>query len=224
MNTKDKAIIDILKDFEALSKIVLQQLNFLDTLLYKEHAEKNIIYESMLKNEDIIDSYEIRMNEDIIKTIVLYHPLASELRSIMACIRMVSSLERIGDLSMNIIDNIRKVDNIFIDEEISLSLHTMLTKAKEMVQKAISSFSCKDIDLASSTITDDDIVDDLYEAIRKSIIDDKIIEKYNDKDGINSLICINNISLNLERIADNATNIAEAAIYMLQGKDVRHIN
>lgn len=224
MNTKDKAIQDILSDFEDLTMIVLQQLDFLESLLSKdkEKTDKEAIYTTMYLNEDIIDMYENKMNENIINTIVLYHPLAGELRKIMSCMRMVSNLERIGDLSMNIAEFVKKADNIFLIKDLAKSLYTMLIKSRDMVQKAISSFSCEDMELANSTIAADDIIDELNDSITKAILDDKIIEKYNDKDGINSLICINNISLNLERIGDNATNIAEAAIYMLQGKDIRH--
>ena len=164
------------------------------------------------------------LNEKIINTIVLYHPLAGELRKLISYIRMVSNLERIADLSLNIAYFIDKIDNPNIFKSFYPSLREMLESTNDMIQKALTSFTCKDIELAHKTIDADSKVDKMHDNLINSLLDEKIIEKNKEISTVNSLICINNISSNLERIADNATNIAEAAIYMLDGEDVRHKN
>lgn len=226
MKTKDKAILDILIDFADLSTIVFQQIKHIDSLLSNNILEedKMEIFSIIEKNEERIDMYEKEMNEKIINTIVLYHPLAGELRRLISYIRMVSNLERIGDLSLNIAYFIDKIDNANILKSFYSTLKKMIEITSDMTQKALASFTCEDIDLAHRIIEADSKIDKMHEFLTNSLLDEKIIEKNEEISSINSLICINNISSNLERIADNATNIAEAAIYMLDGEDVRHKN
>ncbi|MGB5989696.1 MAG: PhoU domain-containing protein [Marinifilaceae bacterium] len=226
MNTKDKAIQDILIDFSGLSTIIFQQLKHVDSLLSNNILEEDKMhfFNIIEENEEKIDTYEKEMNEKIINTIVLYHPLAGELRKLISYIRMVSNLERIADLSLNIAYFIDKIDNPNIFKSFYPSLREMLESTNDMIQKALTSFTCKDIELAHKTIDADSKVDKMHDNLINSLLDEKIIEKNKEISTVNSLICINNISSNLERIADNATNIAEAAIYMLDGEDVRHKN
>ena len=218
MNTKDIAMQKIVEDFNIISNLTLQQLDLQILLLKNNNQNKQLSVNKIKENEILIDSHELTINDKAINLIVLHHPLAGELRKIISCMRISGFLERISDLSLNITEFIEKTDNKETLFQYSESLLEMMKISNNMVQKAISSFDTKNISEAKNVILTDDKVDNLNKEISKKIIKPKENSNYE----INSLICINNITSNIERIADNATNIAESVIYMLQGKDVRH--
>ena len=95
---KDIIIQAIGKDFEELAEIILSQLDTLNHILkdYPDDIPNEIIFK-LHKNEKLIDNFEVEMDAKIIRAIVLYNPVASELRQLFSVYRMVISLERIGD-------------------------------------------------------------------------------------------------------------------------------
>jgi len=222
MNAKHTAINNIINDFEQVSQLCLNQVSQLNTLVTDANADKESIYAKMRDNENIIDHFEINISEEIINTIVLYQPLAGELRKLISCMRIIGFIERISDLSINIIEFINRIDHLEHLLFFAGPMEEMLNMTYSMTQGAISSFACENEESARLTIERDDEVDDLQRMISAQILEKKIIDNISSNSQINSLICINNISSNIERIADNATNIAEASIYMLKGKDIRH--
>ncbi len=221
MRNKNTAIENIIQDFEILAEISLKQLNFIKSLISESNADRQKLCSDIQKNEIIIDTFELKINDEVINTIVLYKPVAGDLRNIISCMRMASSLERISDLVQNICDFFNKMDNKTVIAPFTSSLIDMINIASEMVENSLLSFSAEDIVLANKTINTDDKVDTLLIEISKNIIA-KCNNNSDLKNDINSIICLNNIIYNIERIADNATNIAEAVIYMLKGKDIRH--
>ena len=222
MNAKEIAIKKILNDFEQVSQLCLTQLNYLKTLFGNINQDNESIYKIMRENEEIIDRFEVNISDNITNTIVLYQPLAGELRKLISCMRVLTNLERIGDLSINISEFINKIDYIEQLEYFQKPIDKMLNISISMVQDSIVAFACENEESANYTIERDDEVDNLLIYIYAKIISNKIIENNSTNAQINSLICINNICSNIERIADSATNISEAVIYMLKGKDIRH--
>ncbi len=220
--TKDKAIRKIMGDFESLSKLTLQQMELLAKVIASEHT--NISAESLKqirKNERKIDAYEIKISNRIIRTIVLYKPVASELRRIMASYRMITNLERIGDLIMKIVNILKKLKdpNLLLLNEKDIS--EMLAVSTEMISKAIFSFTDNDKEAALWTLRSDSFVDNLNRQIFKNSI---LAEKSTDKlqKAILNFVEIKNIISSIERIADHAAHIAEASIYAYEGTDIRH--
>ncbi|MFA6873893.1 MAG: PhoU domain-containing protein, partial [Bacteroidaceae bacterium] len=92
-----------------------------------------------------------------------------------------------------------------------------------MIENSIRSFSEENNELARETIESDDAVDSLYYNITKSSHLDFAGRVLNEQQ-LNDLICVNSIAYNIERIGDNATNIAEAAIFVTEGRDIKHTN
>ena len=220
--TKDKAIRKIMDDFESLSKLTLQQMELLAKVIVSEHT--NISAESLKqirKNERKIDTYEIKISNRIISTIVLYKPVASELRRIMASYRMITNLERIGDLVMKVVNVLKKLKDpglLLLNLE---DITKMLAVTTEMLSKATSSFIDNDKEAALWTIRSDSFVDDLNRQIlRNSILAEKSSGKL--QKVILNFIGIKSIISSIERIADHAAHIAEASIYAYEGTDIRH--
>lgn len=97
----------------------------------------------------------------------------------------------------------------------------MLSLTESMTQNAIFAFTCEDIQLAKETIETDDQVDELHHFIGQHLPTqgfDKILSQQE----VTDALCINSMAYNIERIGDNATNIAEAAIYLIEGKNIKH--
>jgi phosphate transport system protein len=223
MKTKrEEAVLDIINSFEEMADLVLAQLTLLEKFMAKPGAEENNrILSDIRENENKIDKYEVLVSEKFINLIILYQPVASEIRKIIAIDRMTINLERIGDRVMNIL---HAVENIKESQEYKAMidvLTVMLLSGISMVEKALLSFINNDNEYAVWTIKNDEVVDDmnnklLVNSISKAKVSDKT------KEMLLSYVDLKDIITNLERIADHATNIAEASIYSIQGTDIRH--
>lgn len=217
---KEKVFNKITEDFQVLAKVVIRQIDLTFQLMDDNENEK--IYTEINNNERIIDSMEVKIRNEVINTIVLYSPRASNLRMIISYYDMTAYLERIGDLILNISHFLKKTDirNTFFGEYKHL-LVKMLKLTENMTQNAIFAFTCEDIQLAKDTIEMDDLADELHHFIGNALPENcsgKTLSRQQMADALN----INSMAYNIERIGDNATNIAEAAIYLIEGKNIKH--
>lgn len=211
-----------MSDFQLMSEIVLRQLDLAKALL-KPDVDQQLILE-VERNELLIDSMDIKIRESVINAILLFSPRASDLRKIIAYHDMTIYLERIGDQMLNVahlLKNIRLDLPNFVEFEKVLS--KMMKQADKMVRNAVIAFSCQDSSVARKTIaTDNDVDELLVETI--GMLHSSFEGKTLDRQDLVNITGINSIASNIERMADNATNIAEAAIYLLEGLDIRHGN
>lgn len=207
-------------DFQVLAKIILQQFHFIYQLLEDNKTENT--YTDLENNERLIDSLEVKIRDEVIHTIVLYNPRATNLRKIISYYDMTAYLERIGDLTVNISRFLRRTaleGPLF--QEYKKDLVKMFSQVENMTQNAIFAFTCEDILLAKNTIESDDKTDDLYHRINNKLPDSSTGHTLSRQDMMD-LLSINGLAYNMERIGDNATNIAEAAIYLIEGKNIKH--
>lgn len=219
---KDDAIESILSDFEEFANLVLYQLDILETQTNSgEIAIPDKTYQEIISNEEKLDKMEVKISNKIINTIVLYKPVASDIRKIIACYRIIINLERVGDLIINIVDFLKRIKNPEIYSTLSDVISNMLIQSSNMVKKSLLSFTHDDKEFAIWTIKNDSIIDELNHKLMKKAINKSKVSEEN-KHMLMSFIHINEIVSNIERIADHATNIAEAAIYSFEGKDIRH--
>jgi len=219
---KEQALNEIQATFSEMANLVLHQLTLLEKLMAtKEDEAFDSLVSEMEKAESRIDNLEIVIGEQFTSTIVLYQPVASDVRRLVAIYRMSVNLERIGDRINNlcwIIHDIRKSPEYV---SVSSLINNMLTSGTIMVEKSLLSFSNSDPDYAIWTIKNDSVVDEMNHKLllghlRKENIDERTMSM------VQSYIELKEIISNIERIADHATNIAEASIYSLQGTDIRH--
>ena len=160
---------------------------------------------------------EIDVEEEGLKILALYQPVATDLRYIIAVIKLNSDLERIGDLTTNIAGTIAgfvESPNVIISDKI----FEMADLAEQMVRDAISALIEMDKDIAAQVCDTDEQVDDLHREMM-GYVQDKIL---NDMENIHSYMLQMAVSRYLERIADHATNIAEDVMYLVSGKIQRH--
>jgi phosphate transport system protein len=219
---KDDAIKNMMAEFEDLANLVLRQLDLLEKVVSSgETTVPREIEIEMQENEKSIDKSEVKLSDKIINTIVLYQPVASDIRKIIACYRIIINLERVSDQAMNILGMLQNIKIPEIFTNLSEVISNMLIQSSGMVNKALLAYTTDDREYAIWTIKNDAVIDELNQKMLKKAIKKTNISEEN-KLILTSFINLNSIVANIERIGDHATNIAEAAIYSIEGKDIRH--
>lgn len=169
------------------------------------------------RRDQTIDHREIEIEEECLKVLALYQPVAVDLRLLVAALKINSDLERIGDLAVNIARKARALSQMAAFT-ITFDLGGMSEKVESMLHDSLDALVNLDASLANSVCARDDAVDAMKREIRVGA-EEKIRENPNDTQPLMKVIAV---ARNLERIADCATNIAEDVIYMAEGHIVRH--
>jgi phosphate transport system protein len=173
--------------------------------------------EQIIKNDTSIDQQEVEVEEECLKLLALYQPVAIDLRFIVAMLKINSDLERIGDLAVNIAERA-----VFLatqpKPDISFDFTAMANVAQSMLKKSIDALVNMSVNLAKEVCSSDDIIDAMNREMYLKVQDAILAHP----EQIAALIHLLSVSRHLERIADHATNIAEDAIYMIEGRIVRH--
>ena len=220
MGSQEIVFGKIKNDFQLLSKMVMKQLAYNKQLL-QEGNDPNINSEMEI-NEGIIDSLEVKLRSEVISSIVLYAPRAIDLRKIIAYYDMTAYMERIGDHLLNVSQQLTFVDRTGkIYTPIAAALQKLFNIVELMTQNAIFAFACEDNLLAKKTIEDDDRADRHHAQIMDALAQASEGVALTKKE-LADLLQIGVLAANLERIGDNATNIAESAIYIIEGRDIKH--
>jgi Phosphate uptake regulator len=218
----EEVVLDIVNSFEEMAEMVLSQLTLLDKYMSgKNKTSLQELREEISENEKKIDRLEVVISDKFINSIVLYQPVASDIRKLVSIYRITINLERIADLVMNIIDSLEAIRETGEYKAMSEVILNMLISGKSMVEKSLLSFANNDKDYAVWTIKNDEVVDEMNRKLLINSISKANISKET-REMLLSYVDLKNIITNIERIADHATNIAEASIYSMQGTDIRH--
>jgi phosphate transport system protein len=198
----------------SLGAIVEEQIQRSMLALVRRDIE---LAEQVISRDKEVDSLEILIEEECLKILALYQPVAKELRFVVAVLKMNNDLERMGDLAANIA---RRAKFLSRREKIDLisEFSDTADKVQTMVKKALDSLVNTDVNLAREVINADDEIDKLTKQMLKKTIN--AVEK--DSERAKEYFSVRSISKNLERIADSATNIAEDVIYLCSGEIIRH--
>jgi len=172
-----------------------------------------------IKKADIeIDEAEVEVEEECLKVLALYQPVAGDLRFLTAVIKINNDLERIADQAVNIAQRILTMTKQKNSCNFYFDYSQMVDNVITMLKKSLDSLINYDIDFAIEVCQMDDKVDHIkneaYQSIKETM--------KNNPDEMEYLINLFLISRHLERMADHSTNIAEEVIYMIEGEIVRH--
>ncbi len=171
-----------------------------------------------IERDRAINALEVQCDEMTRDILVRRQPAAGDLRLIMGIIKVVTDLERMGDLAANICKGtLYAIDN---PPRHFSNLDIMGEKVQQQVVRALDALARGDIDLALKVIERDKSVDALYKRMYRELI----TYMMEDSRDISAYFTLTNVAKNLERISDHATNIAEMVIYMERGHDIRHVN
>jgi len=171
---------------------------------------------SVFELDDDIDALELEIEHQCMSLIARQQPIAKDLRTIGTILKIITDLERMGDHAINIAKVTLEIgENKLIKPLIDIPKMAGLTA--DMVNKSLDAFMHEDIDLAKELDTDDEQVDDLYEAIYLELIEMMLENPEIIKQATQLLF----IGRYLERTADHATNIGERIIYMVTGERMK---
>lgn len=202
---------------EKLSEMVKMTEEMTDKSIEALISRDSVLAKKMIDYDDEVNAKEIEIDEYCIRLLALYQPAASDLRFITTTLKMVTDLERMSDLGVNICERalrLNKVDPIKTYDD----LPKMAEAVKKMLIDVHKAFVEKDTVLALKVIDDDDIVDDVYAKVINDIL--RIIE--NDSSTAEVGYSFLSAAKHLERIGDHITNIAELVVYYVDGKVIKH--
>jgi phosphate transport system protein len=171
----------------------------------------------IIAEDRLIDQLELSIDELALKVLARRQPVASDLRFITTTFKLVTDLERIGDLVVNMCERI-----VEIADEPPLEMNTAVTKiadaAHSMLQDALDAFVQRDPVKAAQVLGRDSTVDAYY----AQLFPELVAYMMSDPSVVYRATRLQSIGKYLERIADHATNIAEMVVFMVKGEDVRH--
>jgi phosphate transport system protein len=180
--------------------------------------EKNEDYaHQVIRDESRIDQMEIQIDELATTLIVREQPVARDMRLVVVAIKVNTDLERMGDLAMTVVERSLGLMKLPpLAEKVDFAQIANLTES--MVLGSLDAFVKRDVQIAHSVLTTDDAVDRERHKIQRQLVE--LMQR--DASTIPTAIDYLLIARAIERIADHATNIAEEAIFLAQGIDVRH--
>ncbi len=173
--------------------------------------------QEIIMDEDKIDKMEVEMEEECLKLLALYQPVAADLRFIIALLKINNDMERIGDLSEHIA---RRVFFLHDKKDIDFpfDFKKMSSIMLSMLKKSIDALITLDIEKAYEVLEEDDKIDAIHKQMFYTV--EETIKTSPEKIGM--MINLVGISRYVERIADHIANISEDIIYMIDGEIIRH--
>lgn len=171
--------------------------------------------EEMIILDDEIDNFEIEIQEKSIKLMALQQPMAKDLREIFTMTKVISDLERIGDLSVNLSRIANRVhEHVFTEwrEELEFTLRVL----EEMIDRSLGAYFNKDITLAERISSADEEIDRVY----KEVSEKMLLFMSQDGEKVSGGNAVLFAFKYIERMGDHLTNICEWTIYTALGKIV----
>ena len=175
--------------------------------------------EAVIARDEEIDQYEVEIDRLATEFIARHQPTATDLRFVIVAIKLGPELERIADQATNIAEYVLHMSK-YPQLKSLFDLPRMLGLAHAMVSDAIAAYIDRDAKKAREVILRDDEVDSLYLQIFRVLLTYMI----EDPKTISRAIDLILVARSVERIADQATNIAEEVVYLVEAKPIRHVD
>ena len=171
----------------------------------------------VLTSDHPVNALHIEIDSRCFTLLALHQPMAVDLRSIVAGVKINTDLERVGDLAINIAEAALRYANHPPVKRL-IDIPNMASIAQSMLRDALDAFVRRDTALAQQVLNADDELD----ALKTQIFRELLTYMLQDPATIEPALDLILISRHLERIGDHATNIAEDVIFMVSARDVRH--
>jgi phosphate transport system protein len=168
--------------------------------------------------EKTVDEWEVKIEQECVRILARYGPTASDLRRVIAALRVSSELERMADLAEHIANRVKKRVATADTAPVPGSLDALATAALNLVNESLAALTHDDIELAQAVIREDRGVDRLRRAVCRELKD--AIRQ--EPDRVDTWLRLINTARNFERVADHAVNIAETVVYLKEGDIIRH--
>lgn len=169
--------------------------------------------ETVRRRDRAIDELELQINEDAARLIALRAPTATDLRMVLAVMKIAASLERVGDYAKNMAKRTDVLTQMPAIDGSGLAIRRMSQAVSKMLQDALDSYIRRDGELAEDVRLRDLEVDQMYNALFREFLTHMMEDPRN----ITACMHLHFIAKNVERMGDHATSIAEQVIYLVTG-------
>jgi phosphate transport system protein len=176
------------------------------------------VAEGVIAGDATLNQLEVDVEQRAIALLALQQPMARDLRFIVGAIKISSDLERVGDHAVNIAESTQRLVKSGATLTPPPELDDMARRARKMLSDALDAFIKADGALGREVCRADDAVDSLHDSIFRVMLTHMMGEPRTITPALELLL----VSRNLERIADLATNVAEDAVYLAEGKQIKH--
>ena len=174
---------------------------------------------TVVARDHTVNRFDVEIDGLCLKALALHQPAARDLRLVTTALKITTDLERIGDLAVQVAERaIELADTLPVKPYIDLP--RMAELARDMVHRSLDAFVREDAELALAVCGADDEIDKLHEQLFRELLS-FMVEK---PDTITRAMRLLFVSKSLERVGDHATNIAEMVIFMVKGRDIRHLD
>ena len=180
------------------------------------NRDDNICAHAIADDEEI-DQLEKQIDKDGVDILLRFQPVASDLRRVVAAMKLSSNLERMADQATTIARRARKLNQHPPLPEVEL-MKPMYEHAMSMFKDSVDAFVREDVELGRAIVPRDEKLDEL-----NRIASHKLVERMaQDPDQLRGYLNLIFVGRCLERVGDHATNIAEDAVYAAAAEDIRH--
>ena len=175
------------------------------------------VIHKVLSGDEPINQLHIEVDNRCFRLLALHQPMATDLRAIVAAVKINTDLERVGDLAVNIAEaSMRYIAHPPVKQLIDIP--QMGDIAQAMLRDALDAFVKRDTELATKVLNEDDRLDSLKTQVFRDLLTHMLQNQTTVEPSLDLIL----VSRHLERIGDHATNIAEDVIFMVSALDVRH--
>ena len=185
-----------------------------DALLTKDQAKADAV----IAGDREVDAMEVEIESAALELLALQQPMARDLRFIIGAIKVTSDLERIGDHAVNIAQTAQRLVALRTTITPDPEIEDMARRARAMLGDSIDAFLRGDGALGRDVCARDDQVDALHESVFRILLTHMMADPRTINPSLEYLL----VSRNLERVADLATNIGEDAVFLAEGKNIKH--
>jgi phosphate transport system protein len=210
------------QDLEKIKENILKMGAFVEEAIRKSvkalvERDRDLAIQ-VIDGDAIVNNFDVEIEEECIRFLAIWQPSGSNLRLVTTAIKIITDLERMGDLAVDICE--RSIE--LLDEpplKPYIDIPRMAEAAQKMLKDSLDAYVNKDAEFALTICEADDFVDNL----NQQIFNELLLYMLKDPKNISRAVRLTYITKYLERIGDHATNIAEMVVYMVKGKVIRHM-
>ena len=180
-------------------------------------TRETALIDKVIHGDEPINELHIEIDNRCFTLLALYQPMATDLRSIVASVKINTDLERVGDLAVNIAEAAGRYTSHAPVKKL-VDIPQMGDIAQAMLRDALDSFVRRDTQMARQVLNEDDRLDTLKTRVFRELLTYMLADPSTVEPALDLIL----VSRHLERIGDHATNIAEDVIFMVSALDVRH--
>ncbi len=211
----------LLRDLDRLKRDILEIGSLVENAIHDATGalleRRAAAARAVIDGDDEIDRREVALEEECLKTLALHQPVAADLRFIVTMLKVNNDLERMGDLAANIAGRA-----LYLSDHPPLpgprDVPEMVRRVRAMVSTSLTALVERDTSRAREVLAADDAVDSLH----RQMFDELRVTMEADPSHIERATHLLSATRNLERIADQATNIAEDVLFLVDGEIIRH--